>query len=122
MPMLAAMNTSWPPRWKGAANAPWIRSATLTASPGVLDAVEQDRELVAPEPGDGVLAARRATTVRGAQAPLQPARERDQQLIPDEVAEAVVDHLETVEVQEQDGEPGFRVPPRPLDRPLDAIQ
>ena len=56
---------------------------------------EQDGELVAAQPGDGVA---------GAQARLEPPRDRDQQLVADQVAEAVVDDLEAVEVEEEDGE------------------
>ena len=61
----------------------------------VVAAVEQDGELVAAEP---------RRQVARAQAGAQAARERDQQLVADLVAEAVVDVLEVVEVeQEHDG-------------------
>ena len=66
----------------------------------VRHAVEQDRELVAAEPGDGV---------RRPHGRLEPARDRDQQLVSHLVAERVVDELEAVEVQEQDGRGGARV-------------
>ena len=65
------------------------------ASRGVGDAVEQHGELVAAEARDGVAGAQRAT---------QPARDGDQQLVADVVAERVVDELEAVEVEEQDGD------------------
>ena len=58
----------------------------------VADVVEQERELVAAEAGDGVV---------GPQRRLQPARDGDQQLVADVVAERVVDELEAVEVEEQ---------------------
>ena len=66
---------------------------------GVADVVEQDRELVAAEPGDGVA---------GPQGGLQPARDRDQQPVADVVAERVVDELEAVEVEEQHRRAGGR--------------
>ncbi len=53
---------------------------------------DQDRELVAAEPRDGV---------RGAQGRLQALRERDQQQVAGGVAEAVVDGLEVVQIDEQ---------------------
>ena len=57
-------------------------------------AVEQDRELVAAEPGDGV---------RRPHGRLEPPRDRDQQPVSRLVAERVVDELEAVEVEEEDG-------------------
>ena len=60
----------------------------------VADVVEQERELVAGEPGDGVVRPQRG---------LQPSRHRLQQLVAARVAEAVVDDLEAVEVEEQHG-------------------
>ena len=81
---------------------------------GVADVVEQDRELVAAEPGDGVA---------GPQGRLQPARDGDQQAVADVVAERVVDELEAVEVQEQHGPAGFRPrPPAALRAPEGLIQ
>ena len=58
----------------------------------VVAAVEQDGELVAAEP---------RRQVAGAQAGAQAAGEGDQQLVADLVAEAVVDALEVVEVEEE---------------------
>ena len=62
---------------------------------GVLvgDVLEQDPELVAAEAGDGVAGADRLR---------EPRSRRGQQLVADLVAEAVVDELEAVEVEEQD--------------------
>ena len=57
------------------------------------DVLEQHPELVAAEPGDGVACAHRL---------LQPRRDGGEQLVADVVAEAVVDQLEVVEVEEQD--------------------
>ena len=64
------------------------------------DAVEQHRELVAAEAGDGV---------RRADGRLEPARDRDQQPVSHVVAERVVDELEAVEVEEQHGGRGGRL-------------
>ena len=60
------------------------------------EAVQQDRELVAAQPGQRVALP---------QAAFEAAGDRDQQLVADEVAEAVVDHLEPIEIEIQDGEP-----------------
>ncbi len=60
----------------------------------VVQALEQERELVAAEPGDGVA---------WSQALRQPLRRRQQDLVADEMAERVVDDLEAVEVEEEDG-------------------
>ena len=57
------------------------------------EAVDQDAELVAAEAGDDVA---------GAQVGAQPRRHRAQQLVAGVVAEAVVDQLEVVEVEEED--------------------
>ena len=58
----------------------------------VLHVLEEDGELVAAEPGDGVLRP---------QADGQPLAEADEQLIARAVSEAVVDDLEAVEIEEQ---------------------
>ena len=58
------------------------------------DGLAEHRELVAAEAGDRVLRAERA---------LEPARHLAQHLVPSSVAEAVVDALEAVEVDEVDG-------------------
>ena len=55
--------------------------------------LDHHRELVAAEPRDEIL---------GPQAGAQPQRDRDQQLVAGGMAEAVVDRLEVVEVDEQD--------------------
>ena len=59
------------------------------------EAVDQDAELVAAEAGDDVA---------GAQVGAQPRRDRPQQLVAGVVAEAVVDQLEVVEVEEEDAD------------------
>ena len=66
----------------------------------VRDVLEQDGELVAAEPGDRVLGAQAAASRRATV---------DQQLVANRVPEAVVDDLEVVEVDEEDGEGGLRV-------------
>ena len=62
----------------------------------VVDPVEQDGELVATDPGDGV-AGPKDSARDGCAIPTE-------QLVADGVAEAVVDVLEAVEVEEEDGE------------------
>ena len=61
------------------------------------EAVDQDPELVAAEAGDDVA---------GAQVRAQPRGDRAQQLVAGVVAEAVVDQLEVVEVEEDDPDRG----------------
>ena len=56
----------------------------------------QDRELVTAEPGDRVTRAQRL---------LQPSRHRDEQVVADGVAEAVVDELEAVEIEQKHDRP-----------------
>ncbi len=55
--------------------------------------LDEDRELVAAQPGDRV-------TVPGALA--EPERDDAEHLVPDEVSECVIDGLEIVEIDEQD--------------------
>ena len=62
-------------------------------SVGFLQVLEQDGELVAAQTGRGVA---------GSQAALQAGGHRDEQLVADRVAQAVIDGLEPVEVQQQD--------------------
>ena len=81
-----------PCRPNGTASAIWIALRDPGRLPGVADVLEQHGELVAAEPRDGVA---------GAQAGLEPPRDRHQQLVARGVAEAVVDDLEAVEVEEE---------------------
>ena len=68
----------------------------LLGGPGhARHSLQQDAELVATQSRHGV---RRAETA------LDPAADLDQELVPHRVAEAVVDHLEAIEIQEQDGQ------------------
>lgn len=64
-------------------------------------ALQQDDELVAAEPGDQV--------AQRAEGGLQPGADGGQQLVAHVVAEAVVDHLETVEVDVAEAEAGTRL-------------
>ncbi len=66
---------------------------------GFVRSVEQQRELVAAEPGQGVARAARLREALG---------NGLEQLVARVVAEAVVDLLEAVEVDEQDGERAVR--------------
>ncbi len=71
------------------------RSAMWTRIGGLAHAEGEDGELVPAEPGDGVGRPHEL---------LEPARDRHQQEVADRMAEAVVDRLEAVEIQEQHGE------------------
>ena len=85
----------------------------------VLEVLEQDRELVAAQPRDGMLPSHPRHRVHRPHAPLQTFGDRDQKPIADLVAEAVVDQLEPVEVEEQDGK-RLAVTLAPFDRPCQA--
>ena len=67
-----------------------MRNAIALACVLVAELVQQNRELVAAQPGQRVALP---------QARLEPARHRDEQLVADEVAEAVVDDLEAIEIE-----------------------
>ena len=77
------------------------RSAVSAASSALLDVLQQDRELVAAEAGRGVA---------GADARVEPLGDLDEHLVAGSVAEAVVDGLEVVEVEEHDGEAAALAP------------
>ena len=96
MPMLADVKTSRPPIEKGALSASWIRNAMALACLSSPSVVQENRELIAAQPREHV---------RPAQARFEPARHGDQQLVADQMAEAVVDDLEAVEIEIQHGEP-----------------
>jgi hypothetical protein len=72
---------------------------------------QQQRELVPPEAGDGVVVA---------QAFAKPLRHVLEQAVAAGVAERVVDHLEAVDVHEQQGQP-LAVAARVVDRHLEAV-
>ena len=76
------------------------------------DVVDQHGELVAAEPRQHVARAHLR---------LQPLGERDQELVAGEVAQAVVDQLEAVEVDEQDGVARFRRAGGLSNRPLQQL-
>ena len=95
MPMLAVVNTSRPPIENGSAQRFLDPERDGVGLRVVVQAVEQDGELVAAEPRDGVA---------GTQAGLEAARGLDQQLVADQVAEAVVDDLEAIEIEIEDRE------------------
>ncbi len=110
--MLPEVNTSWPARWNGRASSSRMRSALRIACSHVDQPLEQEAELVAPQPRHGVDDAHRRAQAVG---------ERHQQLVADAVAEAVVDHLEAVEVEEEHREAGARAAPAALQRHLQAV-
>ncbi len=73
----------------------------------LLQLLEQDGELVAAQARDGVSRPHAA---------FEAARHLDQQQVALQVAEAVVDHLEAVEIQEHHGQPVVVVALRPRQR------
>src|SRR5262249_37471083 len=78
----------------------------------VADILEEHHELITAEAGDGV---------SGPEEGFEPLRERREQLIADRMAEAVVDDLEAVDVEEQDGEGKVTAPARDADGSFEAI-
>ena len=90
MPMLAEVKTSRPPMENGALERLLDAERDRVGLVRVADVVQQDRELVAAEPGERVALP---------QAGLEPARHGDEQFVAHQVAEVVVDDLEAVEVE-----------------------
>ena len=78
----------------------------------VADVVGEDRELVAPEPRERVAPAHPL---------LEPPADRDQELIAGGMPQTVIDHLEAVEVEEQDGETVVLLALRAKDRPAEPV-
>ena len=66
----------------------------------VIEPVQEDRELVAAEPGQGI---------SRPQTGFEPPRYGRQELVADEVAQAVVDDLEAIEIEVQSREPAAAV-------------
>ena len=102
----------------GSASAVSTRSATLlaattasVASGAASRCSRKSGELVAAEPCHGVV---------GPDAVLQPARDALQELVPGRVPEGVVDRLEPVQVEQEDGE-ALRVPLPGAQRVLDPL-
>ena len=79
----------------------------------VPDILEQKNELVSPKP---------CHRITGAPARLEPAADHLQQLIPDQVSEAVIDRLEAIEIEIEHGKHTLGAPFRPFDRPSQAIE
>ncbi len=110
--MLALTKCSRPRSTNGRASDSAIRSATRIASRSVLDVLDQDGELVAAEARDGVARAQRLLEAR---------RDRGEQLVAGGVPEAVVDELELVEVEEEDGDRAVGAP-RLAEGVLEAVE
>ena len=93
--MLAEVNTSRPAIENGALSDVLDPSGDGVGLGIVVQPVQEDRELVAAQPGQRVALP---------QAGLETPRRGDQQLVADHVAETVVDDLEAVEIEVEDGE------------------
>src|SRR5262249_2165680 len=77
---------------------------SLRYTHGVIDAVQivdQHQELVATKPADQIAAPAGSSRNIAAQGSLQPAANLTQQLIAGAVAQRIVDHFESIEVEEQ---------------------
>ncbi len=79
IPMLTLMLSSWPATRIGSRRVASNPLGDLHRGLGRVDLFEQDRELVAAEPGD---------RVAGPKVGVETARDGDQELIPDGVGEA----------------------------------
>ena len=97
--MLVSTCRAMPSRWNGSLSTARIRSAASSAPPASAHVGEQHGELVAAEPGDGVLGPHRAG---------QPVGGDLEQPVAGVVAQGVVDLLEPVQVEqaERDGAAG----------------
>ena len=125
-PIETVMITLSPRTRKGTSSAARMRSATSVASCRVGQVLEQDGELVAVQPSGGVAGSCRVA---------QPVGDLDQELVATGVAEPIVDLLEVVDVDVQDGQqlvaPSTRAarwrarrgPPAgaPLGRPVERV-
>ncbi len=87
----------------------------------VADVLQQHGELVTAESSDRMVQLEPRYRVARSQAPLQPPCDRHQQLVSHDVAEAVVDQLEAIQIQEQHREHVIPVAPCPFDRRREAI-
>ena len=92
--MLALRRSSAPPAYTGSAQLSLQAVRNADGLEHAADRLAQDRELVAAEAGHGVLRAQRALDARGHLA---------EDLVAGGVAEAVVDALEAIDVEEVDG-------------------
>ena len=108
-PTLIDTTTSRPSSTNGVETAAISRSATGAGVDRVADAGEQHRELVAAEPRQRALAVESGDGIGASQRLLEPTRDAHQELVAGGVAEAVVDDLEAIDVEEEHGEvAGFR--------------
>ena len=97
--MLADVKTSRPPIENGARQRVLNPERDGVGLRLVAEPVQQNRELVAAEPGE---------RVARPQARLEPPRHGDEQRVADQVAEAVVHDLEAIEVDVERREPRRR--------------
>jgi len=87
--MLAVLNTSWPPIENGVLSASWMRNAIALACCSSLSRGSRIANSSPPS---------RARVV-GPQTRLEPPRHGNEQFVAHEVAQAVVHHLEPIEVE-----------------------
>ena len=111
-PMLAVTTTDSDPTATGIRTASSIRAASDSSSGSAGGALHHDDELVAAEPGH---------SVRLADDGLQVLGRSHEQLVAGLVAQGVVDPLDVVEVDEQDGDVAA-VPARAGQRLLEPVQ
>ena len=110
--MDAPAKTSWPSIRYGGASDRWMRSATEIASSSV--ATPSTRSVNSSPP-------RRATVSPARRQALQAPGDLHEKLVAGAVAEAVVHHLEPVEIEEEHREVRRFTPLRPRERDLQAV-
>ncbi len=99
-PTEAPMSTLWEQSSKDSEIAPTMRREILSISSLDLDLREEDRELVAGKAGEQRPGTRIAREL-GVDDHSKSVRDHDQELVTARMPEAVIDHLEAVEIDEQ---------------------
>ena len=84
--------------------------------------IQNYREFVATQTRDAVRARKASERIGGAEAMLESLGKRNEELIARNMTQAVIDHLETIDVEEEDGKIHTLVPLRPLEQVSQTIQ
>ncbi len=82
----------------------------METSAALGDLIDQDGELIASQSSHGAVAANAGDRIGGAQARFQPSGDTHQQLIADQMPQAVVDDFEPIQVEEEHGEDVIAIP------------
>src|SRR5581483_6163691 len=88
---------------------------------GIFEILEEHREFIAAESCHGKALPKSGNGVTRSERFFQATGDTDQQLIAGEVAETVVDHFESIEIEEQHGKQRVFAAPDVLDRSSETI-